>query len=75
MNDEALLVNIKAVHVEPMEEYGLPKRGRELVGRGIHVSKVRMRKTCSIVISRRGRQTGCWATTLPTSPRVRAGCT
>jgi hypothetical protein len=75
MSNEALLVNIKAVHIELREEYGLPKRRRELVGRGIHVSKVRVCKTRSIVISCRGRQTGCWATMLPTSPRVRAGCT
>ena len=44
ISDEALLVHIKAIHVEVKQEYGWPKMWKELVARGIRVGKERVRK-------------------------------
>ncbi len=44
ISDEALLVHIKAIHAEVKQEYGWPKRWKELVARGIRVGKERVRK-------------------------------
>jgi len=44
ISDEALLVHIKAIHVEVKQEYGWPRMTAELRARGIQVSKDRVRR-------------------------------
>ena len=44
LNDEALLVHIKALHAETRGAYGWPRIWRELVARGIPVGKQRVQK-------------------------------
>lgn len=44
ISDEALLVHIKAIHVEVKQEYGWPRMTAELRARGIQVGKDRVRR-------------------------------
>jgi len=44
LSDEALLAHIRAIHAEVKGEYGAPRMHKELLGRGIRVSKERVRK-------------------------------
>lgn len=44
MNDDALLVHIKALHAEVRGEYGWPRIWKELLARGIRVGKDRVQK-------------------------------
>jgi transposase InsO family protein len=44
LNDEALLVHIKALHAQTRGAYGWPRIWRELVARGIPVGKQRVQK-------------------------------
>ena len=44
LSDDALLVNIKAIHAESRGAYGWPRIWRELVARGIPVGKDRVQK-------------------------------
>ena len=44
LSDEALLVHIRAIHAQLKGEYGWPCMHRELLARGIHVGKERVRK-------------------------------
>jgi putative transposase len=44
LNDEALLVHIKALHAETRGAYGWPRIWRELVARGVPVGKDRVQK-------------------------------
>jgi putative transposase len=44
ISNEALLANIKAIHVEFKQEYGWPRMWKELLIRGIRVGKERVQK-------------------------------
>ena len=44
INDEALLVHIKAIHAEVKGEYGWPRMCKELLARGTRVGKERVRR-------------------------------
>ena len=44
LNDEALLVHIKALHAQTRGAYGWPRIWRELVARGVAVGKARVQK-------------------------------
>ncbi len=44
ISEEALLVHIRAIHVEVKQEYGWPKMWKELLARGIRVGKERVQK-------------------------------
>jgi transposase InsO family protein len=44
VSNEALLVHIRAIHVEVKQEYGWPKMCKELVARGIRVGKERVQR-------------------------------
>jgi len=44
LSDDALLANIKAIHVEAKGEYGWPRIWKELLARGVRVGKERVRK-------------------------------
>lgn len=44
VGDDALLAHIKAIHAEVKGEYGWPRMWKELVARGVRVSKERVRK-------------------------------
>jgi len=44
VSTEAVLVHLKAIHVEVKEEYGWPRMWKELLVRGIRVGKERVRK-------------------------------
>ena len=44
ISNEALLVHIRAIHIEFKQEYGWPKMWKELLTRGIRVGKERVRK-------------------------------
>ena len=44
LSNEALLVHIRAIRAEVQQEYGWPKMYKELVARGIRVSKERVRR-------------------------------
>ena len=44
ISNEALLVQILAIHAEVKQEYGWPKMWKELVARGMRVGKERVRK-------------------------------
>jgi len=45
VSDDALLVNIKAIHTQVKGEYGWPRMCKELLARGVRVGKERVRKT------------------------------
>ena len=44
LSDEALLVQIRAIHAEVRQEYGYPRMTKELNARGLRVGKERVRK-------------------------------
>jgi putative transposase len=44
MSDERLLVEIRAIHAEVIQEYGWPKMWKELVAQGHRVGKERVRR-------------------------------
>jgi putative transposase len=44
MSDEAVLVHLRAIHVEVGQEYGWPRMAKELVARGHRVGKERVRR-------------------------------
>lgn len=44
LGDEALLVQIRAIHAEVKQEYGWPRMWKELLARGIRVGKERVGK-------------------------------
>ena len=44
LSDDALLVDIKAIHTETRGGYGWPRTGKELLGGGIRVGKQRVQK-------------------------------
>ena len=44
MSNDALLSNIKVIHLEVKNEYGWPRMHKELLLRGVHVGKERVRK-------------------------------
>jgi transposase InsO family protein len=48
VSNDALLVHIKAIHVEVKGEYGWPRVWKELLARGIRVGKERVRKLMAL---------------------------
>jgi transposase InsO family protein len=44
INNEALLVHMRSIHVEVKQEYGWPRMHKELVARGVRVGRERVRK-------------------------------
>lgn len=48
VSNDALLVHIKAIHAETKGEYGWPRIWKELLARGIHVGKERVRQLMSL---------------------------
>ncbi len=48
VSDDALLVQIRAIHAESHGEYGWPRVWKELLANGIRVSKERVRKLMSL---------------------------
>ena len=48
LSNDALLVHIKAIHIEVKGEYGWPRVWKELLARGIRVGKERVRKLMAL---------------------------
>ena len=57
LRNQVLLVHIKAIHAEVKGEYGSPKIARQLVARGLRISKDRVKKVMQCHgIKTRGRR-------------------
>lgn len=52
LSDAALLVHIRAIHVQLKGEYGWPRMHKELQARGIQVGKERVRRLKGFVAQR-----------------------
>lgn len=48
ISNDALLAHIKAIHAQVKGEYGWPRMWKELLARGIHVGKERVRKLMAL---------------------------